>query len=85
MNQELAYTEIEKLITNFKNMPAAQRKGLNEMNAAWVYFATVQGSWLGHKQYQRSQPRRKSIAWLGGFFFSCWQCSALLLGNEKSE
>ena len=29
--QELAYTEIEKLVTNFKSMPASQRKGMNEM------------------------------------------------------
>ena len=29
--QELAYTEIERLVKNFKEMPAAQRKGLNEM------------------------------------------------------
>lgn len=28
---ELAYSEIEKLITNFKNIPAPQRKGMNEM------------------------------------------------------
>jgi len=38
MNQELAYTEIEKLITNFKNMPAAQRKGLNEMQTRLGYI-----------------------------------------------
>jgi hypothetical protein len=29
--QELAYTEIERLVTNFKSMPASQRKGMNEM------------------------------------------------------
>jgi len=29
--QELAYTEIESLVTSFKNMPASQRKGLNEV------------------------------------------------------
>lgn len=38
MNQELAYTEIEKLITNFKNMPAAQRKGMNEMQTRLGYI-----------------------------------------------
>jgi len=38
MNQELAYTEIEKLITNFKNMPTAQRKGLNEMQTRLGYI-----------------------------------------------
>lgn len=38
MNQELAYTEIEKLITSFKNMPAAQRKGLNEMQTRLGYI-----------------------------------------------
>lgn len=30
-NHELAYAEIQKLIANFKDMPAAQRKGMNEM------------------------------------------------------
>lgn len=29
--QELAYAEIERLVNSFKEMPAAQRKGLNEM------------------------------------------------------
>jgi type I restriction-modification system DNA methylase subunit len=38
MNQELAYTEIQKLITSFKNMPAAQRKGLNEMQTRLGYI-----------------------------------------------
>ncbi len=38
INQELAYTEIEKLITNFKNMPATQRKGLNEMQTRLGYI-----------------------------------------------
>lgn len=35
---ELAYTEIEKLVTNFKNMPAAQRKGLNETQTRVEYI-----------------------------------------------
>src|SRR6266545_2527411 len=30
-NQEAAYSEIERLVKSFKSMPAAQRKGLNEM------------------------------------------------------
>ena len=30
-NQELAFSEIERLVKSFKDMPAAQRKGLNEM------------------------------------------------------
>lgn len=38
MNQELAYTEIQKLIANFKNMPAVQRKGLNEMQTRLGYI-----------------------------------------------
>jgi hypothetical protein len=29
--QDLAYTEIERLVTNFKNILASQRKGMNEM------------------------------------------------------
>ena len=29
--QETAYTEIERLVKRFKDLPAAQRKGLNEM------------------------------------------------------
>lgn len=37
-NQELAYTEIEKLIKNFKNIPAAQRKGMNEMQTRLGYI-----------------------------------------------
>ena len=36
--QELAYTEIEKLITNFKGMPASQRKWLNEMQTRLGYI-----------------------------------------------
>jgi predicted type IV restriction endonuclease len=35
---ELAYTEIEKLVTNFKSMPATQRKGLNEMQTRLGYI-----------------------------------------------
>jgi hypothetical protein len=29
--QELAYTEVEKLVEGFKNLSASQRKGMNEM------------------------------------------------------
>jgi hypothetical protein len=36
--QELAYAEIEKLITSFKNMPASQRKGMNEMQTRLGYI-----------------------------------------------
>ena len=37
-NQELAYTEIQRLITQFKNLPASQRKGLNEMQTRLGYI-----------------------------------------------
>ncbi len=37
-NQEFAYAEIEKLVTNFKNLPAAQRKGMNEMQTRLGYI-----------------------------------------------
>ena len=30
-NQETAYNEIDRLVKNFKGMPASQRKGMNEM------------------------------------------------------
>src|SRR6266498_950030 len=36
--QELAYTEIEKLVKNFKGMPATQRKGMNEMQTRLGYI-----------------------------------------------
>jgi len=36
--QEQAYTEIERLITSFKDIPAAQRKGLNEMQTRLGYI-----------------------------------------------
>jgi len=36
--QDLAYTEIEKLVTNFKSMPASQRKGMNEMQTRLGYI-----------------------------------------------
>src|SRR6266536_6328458 len=36
--QEFAYAEIEKLVMNFKNMPASQRKGLNEMQTRLGYI-----------------------------------------------
>lgn len=36
--QELAHTEIERLVTSFKNMPASQRKGLNEMQTRLGYI-----------------------------------------------
>jgi len=29
-NREFAYSDVEKLVTNFKKMPAAQRRGINE-------------------------------------------------------
>jgi type I restriction-modification system DNA methylase subunit len=35
---ESAYTEIEKLVKTFKGMPAAQRKGLNEMQTRLGYI-----------------------------------------------
>jgi hypothetical protein len=30
--QELAYTEIERLVINFKNMPGSQRSGMDELH-----------------------------------------------------
>ena len=36
--QEFAYSEIEKLVRNFKEMPASQRKGLNEMQTRLGYI-----------------------------------------------
>ena len=36
-SQEVAYTEIERLVKSFKDMPAAQRKGLNEMQTRLGY------------------------------------------------
>ncbi len=36
--QELAYTEVEKLVNNFKTLPASQRKGLNEMQTRLGYI-----------------------------------------------
>ena len=37
-SQEQAYSEIEKLIKSFKDMPTAQRKGLNEMQTRLGYI-----------------------------------------------
>jgi hypothetical protein len=37
-NQEAAYSEIERLVKNFKNMPASQRRGLNEMQTRLGYI-----------------------------------------------
>ena len=37
-NQELAYSEIEKLVTNFKGIPAAKRKSINEMQTRNGYI-----------------------------------------------
>ncbi|HNA89578.1 MAG TPA: hypothetical protein PK989_09745 [Anaerolineales bacterium] len=37
-NQETAYTEIERLVKEFKNMPSAQRKGMNEMQTRLGYI-----------------------------------------------
>lgn len=37
-NQEIAYAEIQRLITQFKNLPASQRKGLNEMQTRLGYI-----------------------------------------------
>ena len=36
--QELAYTEIQRLVTSFKNMPASQRRGMNEMQTRLGYI-----------------------------------------------
>jgi len=36
--QELAYTEVERLVANFKNMPASQRRGMNEMQTRLGYI-----------------------------------------------
>lgn len=37
-NQDAAYSEIEKLVENFKKIPAAQRKGMNEMQTRLGYI-----------------------------------------------
>jgi predicted type IV restriction endonuclease len=37
-DQELAYTEIERLVKSFKDMPASQRKGMNEMQTRLGYI-----------------------------------------------
>ena len=37
-NQETAYNEIERLVKDFKNMPAAQRKSMNEMQTRLGYI-----------------------------------------------
>src|SRR5215207_22983 len=37
-NQELAFSEIERLVKSFKSMPASQRKGLNEMQTRLGYI-----------------------------------------------
>ena len=39
--QEQAYSEIERLVKNFKGMPAAQRKGLNEMQTRLGYMLPI--------------------------------------------
>ena len=36
--KELAHTEIEKLVTNFKTIPASQGKGMNEMQTRLGYI-----------------------------------------------
>ena len=36
--QELAHTEIQRLVTSFKNMPASQRRGMNEMQTRLGYI-----------------------------------------------
>jgi len=36
--QELAYTEIERLVKSFKSMPASQRRGMNEMQTRLGYI-----------------------------------------------
>ena len=36
--KELAYSDIERLVTNFKNMPASQRRGMNEMQTRLGYI-----------------------------------------------
>jgi predicted type IV restriction endonuclease len=36
--QELAYTEIERLVVSFKSMPASQRRGMNEMQTRLGYI-----------------------------------------------
>jgi hypothetical protein len=40
-SRELAYSEIERLVKNFKGMPAAQRKGLNEMQMRLGYILAL--------------------------------------------
>ena len=36
--QELAYTEVERLVKSFKDMPASQRRGMNEMQTRLGYI-----------------------------------------------
>lgn len=40
--QESAYTEIERLVKSFKDMPAAQRKGLTEILSAYPLESWIQ-------------------------------------------
>ena len=44
---ELVYTEIEKLVTNLKNIPASQPEGVNKMQAR---FGLVHEVRLNSKQ-----------------------------------
>ena len=37
-NHEFAYSEIQKLVTNFKNIPATQRRGMSEMQTRLGYI-----------------------------------------------
>lgn len=37
-DQEIAYSEIERLVKDFKDMPASQRKGMNEMQTRLGYI-----------------------------------------------
>ncbi|OGN74885.1 MAG: hypothetical protein A2X25_00975 [Chloroflexi bacterium GWB2_49_20] len=65
-DQELAYVEIEKLVRNFKKIPAAQRKGMNEMQTRLGYILPLFSAlgWNTSNMNEVSPEEKVSRGWV---------------------
>lgn len=69
--QDLAYTEIQRLVTNFRGMPASQRRGMNEMQTRLGYILPVFKAlgWDTSNINEVSSEEKVSRGWVD---FSFW-------------
>ena len=70
--QDPAYTEIQRLVTSFKSMPACQRRGMNEMQTRLGYILPMFKAlgWDTSNINEVSPEEKVSRGWVD---FSFWR------------